>query len=297
MPHTSTSLRFSRLGVNLAFILLVFAGLSIRIHAQTPESIGTTVTGETATPIPGAGHDYIHLLSETVDPSSGSVSLNIQVPVPKSRGITLPFSFTYSSAGVYHLDGTGYWASDSIYPARGTLHEGGWEYSVPSASYSNWTWNVPSACGDPNCNSGSAPGGSCEYWSNYTFTDPSGATHNLGLGEAYVASITNGGVGGPSCPFGANPQNVVSSSAGGDSRAFAQYTSPNSYLSGSSVYGYSPINFNVYDVAGTVYSFEGAWGTCGGGLTLPVTIEDRNGNIIKPSLTASKGHGEPAGVD
>ncbi len=35
-------------------------------------SVGPSISGETATPIPGVGHDYINLLNETVDPSSVS---------------------------------------------------------------------------------------------------------------------------------------------------------------------------------------------------------------------------------
>jgi len=36
----------------------------------------TNVTNQTSTPIPGAGHDYIHMLNETVNPANGSVSHN-----------------------------------------------------------------------------------------------------------------------------------------------------------------------------------------------------------------------------
>ena len=46
----------------------------------------TNVDDTTSTPSPGAGHDYIHLLSETVNPANGSVSLRIEVPMPKGRG-------------------------------------------------------------------------------------------------------------------------------------------------------------------------------------------------------------------
>ena len=57
----------------------------------------TNVTNETSTPIPGAGHDYIKMVSETVNPANGSVSLRIGVPVPPGRGLTLPFSFNLFS--------------------------------------------------------------------------------------------------------------------------------------------------------------------------------------------------------
>ena len=60
----------------------------------------TAVTNATSTPIPGAGHDYIKMLSETVNPANGSVSLRLQTPVPAGRGPTIPFSFAYDSNGV-----------------------------------------------------------------------------------------------------------------------------------------------------------------------------------------------------
>ena len=46
---------------------------------------------DTSTPVESAGHDYIKMLSETVNPANGSVSLRIEVPVAKGRGITVPF--------------------------------------------------------------------------------------------------------------------------------------------------------------------------------------------------------------
>jgi hypothetical protein len=62
------------------------------------------MNGATATPVPGAGHDYIHLLSETVDPSSGNVSVRITLPTPPGRGLTIPFSIAYDSGSVHRLD-------------------------------------------------------------------------------------------------------------------------------------------------------------------------------------------------
>src|ERR1700691_5365225 len=53
-------------------------------------------------PIPGVGHDYVHGLSETVDPANGSLHVKIDLPVPKDRGFTLPFAITYDSGELYH---------------------------------------------------------------------------------------------------------------------------------------------------------------------------------------------------
>src|SRR5882762_2025433 len=114
-----------RLSVRMPFlrsIALSFMALlcTLAVHAQV-----NNVTDDTATPIEGAGHDYIKMLSETVNPASGSVSLRIQVPTPKGRGITVPFSFSYDSNSVHHLIpynyGQAIWTSNIGY-----LSQGGW---------------------------------------------------------------------------------------------------------------------------------------------------------------------------
>src|SRR5260370_33581427 len=63
----------------------------------------TNVTNATSTPTPGSGHDYIQMLSETVNPANGSLSLRIGAPIPPGRQLTLPFAFAYDSNGVEHL--------------------------------------------------------------------------------------------------------------------------------------------------------------------------------------------------
>jgi hypothetical protein len=63
----------------MLFRLIILASLTVvSARAQI-----TNVTNDQSTPIPGAGHDYIHLLSETVNPSNGSVSIRIQPPMPE----------------------------------------------------------------------------------------------------------------------------------------------------------------------------------------------------------------------
>lgn len=67
---------------------------------------------EVSRPIPGAGHDYIHLLSETVNPANGSLNIKIDLPTPKGRELSLPFAITYDSGEVNHftslMPGLGY---------------------------------------------------------------------------------------------------------------------------------------------------------------------------------------------
>lgn len=51
------------------------------VHAQV-----INLGNDVAHPILGAGHDYIHMLSETVNPANGSLNIRIDVPMPKGRG-------------------------------------------------------------------------------------------------------------------------------------------------------------------------------------------------------------------
>ena len=215
----------------------------------------TNVTNDQATPTPGVGHDYIRMLSETVNPANGSVSLRIQVPTTKGRGLTIPFSFAYDSSGVHHLEagapGSAVWWTNP-----GLLSPGGWSYSVPLLTnlYLSRTYT---------------PGPvsyTCYYYNDYTFLDPSGGRHALGL--AYVLDPT-----GQGCT---NQQNKpYSVSAGGDDSVQAWYPSSGSQTG-------TPLT--VADPDGTVYSFYGLSGAGGG---LPALIEDRNGNEITVSSSGN----------
>jgi len=63
---------------------LVLCALMLWILADCSGQI-SSVNNTTSTPVPGSGHDYVHMLNETVNPSNGSLSLRIQVPMPKGR--------------------------------------------------------------------------------------------------------------------------------------------------------------------------------------------------------------------
>jgi hypothetical protein len=203
----------------------------------------TNVGNTTSTPIPGAGHDYIHMLSETVNPSNGSVSLRIQVPVPQGRGLTIPFSFDYDSNGTTHLqyfgNGVSGWAENNAF-----LAIGGWGYSLPQLNVAYTNAGVGSE--------------SCFYESDYVFQDPSGGRHALGLEVAGYASNTS------KCG-----SDVLT---GGDD-SFTAQTSANSV---NSAVVLPPVT--VSDSDGTIYYF-GSPGVSQTSL-LPTYIEDRNGNKV-----------------
>src|SRR6185312_3488603 len=208
---------------------------------------------DTSTPIPGAGHDYIHAFSETVNPANGSVSLRIEVPMPKGRGITLPFSFGYDSNSVHHLlpgyypsYGTVNWVSNTGY-----LAQGGWSYALPGAG--NFEANVTEGNYPVFFN--------CSVYTNYMFRDASGGLHALAL----LTAISNG----------SNPCIEEPVASGGDPQLSATLpTSPGSPPSSGGL--------SVFTADGTIYKFSslGNGGPGGESFALPISVEDRNGNVI-----------------
>src|SRR5262249_17851549 len=68
----------------------LFLLLAVALFSPISQGQVVGLTDQTATPSPGAGHDYIHMLNETVIPASGSVSIRIEVPTPPGRKMSLP---------------------------------------------------------------------------------------------------------------------------------------------------------------------------------------------------------------
>jgi hypothetical protein len=152
-------------------ILLLLAFLTPTAQAQIPPSNNTT-----STPIPGAGHDYLGGLAETVNPANGSLSVRLPVIMPPSRGITLPFSFAYDSNGVNYVarnaGGNLWW-----YTTAATNTQGGWSNSKPIVTASQLTWTTTDAIGHVV---------RCYAWVNYVFQDAKGNRHNLNLTVLYM---------------------------------------------------------------------------------------------------------------
>ncbi len=271
-------------------LTLVLALISVQAAGQVPDvAVGQTFNGETATPTAG-GHDYIHLFSETVNPSNGSVSFNVQLPMPKGRGISLPFTYTYNSAGVYHL-GLQPNGVLTFIPADPKLS--------PSVSWSESSFVPPTVYCPPGTCPPPPPPAQCNVATGFTFTDPSGTSHNLGIGVGATSVISMGQQSAPTCTV-ANLGTVVSGSNLGDGKVFGQFTSTGQTgLSITAVQNWSVSSgnnntgvngsvgpFTVTDDAGTTYFFGG-----GGSYdsvsqltwALPSKIEDRNGNVISAS--------------
>ena len=124
------------------------------------------ITNQTRVPTPGADHDYVQMLSETVDPSSGSASVRIAVPMPRGRMITLPFNFDYDSSGLFYVTGLQPYYSSTL----GYLYSGGWAYSVPIVGYLSGQTKHTDQLGRSWI---------CHWRSNFMFRSPLGrASHN-----------------------------------------------------------------------------------------------------------------------
>jgi hypothetical protein len=284
---TLSSRRFFTL-LALPIILAFVAGHAI---AQVQNlSIGQTFNGETATPLPG-GHDYIHLFSETVNPSNGSLAFNIQLPIPKGRGLTLPFTLMYNSAGIYHL-GTNFTGQLAFVPTdlKGS--------SLPWASWSESSFTPFSPTGQ--CGSQCPTFSQCNVANGFTFNDPSGTSHSLTqLGIAATSSVVPPPPQNPQPCSVAGPGLAIPTIGGTtDGKVWATFTSPGqapASLSAVAVQNWNvqpgfnqqvngPVGaFTVTDESGTTYFFDGNglydannqvnWEN-------PYKIEDRNGNEI-----------------
>ena len=267
-------------------------GLSISVHGQT-----VNLGDDVSRPIPGAGHDYIHGLSETVNPANGSLHIKIDLPVPKGRGFTLPFAITYDSGELYHfgspLAGQG-WFGYGQHPTDQSQVGGGWGNTVPYATAQGF------AVGNPQAPVYSDSSWQCPMSSSYNFYDPDGASHMLGLAAIGIgvmemqapvpstacAGLKYGSIGYAYYTLGGDDQ-VYGQMDAHCSGAYQNVTYPTDCQ-------YAAPAFTVTDLSGNVYSFPnnnilnnvGSLGTAAQtSFIYPAQIEDRNGNIINFTST------------
>jgi len=258
-------MRLSRLRFDVFLITLLALLLPSLASGQT----ATSVNNSESTPQPGVGHDYLHFLSETVNPANGSLSVGIQFPVPTSRSFSIPFSVAYGSNGNFHIQDTNppggvYGATDASY-----VSSNGWSYSAPLLSYYN-TYNSAKW----KVQNGIQIYSTCEYLGDFIFADPSGGRHSL-----YLAYLL------PNQTNFCNQATTPTSSYLSDTGVEGGYQAYMVIANGSSgqVYVASP--------DGTVYVFQvntfnmpglNGDGTPAGppaaAYSLP-SIEDRNGNL------------------
>jgi len=164
MAHVRTALSLLH---RLAFAAFAPLLLVATMQGQMPASSSTT-----STPVPGVGHNYLGDLSETVNPSTGSLSIRLNAMMPSGRQLTLPFSFAYDSNSVGYVSlgtaGNLQWMG-----TPNTIVSGfGWSESAPIVTANELTWTAYPDLGKP------VP---CFGFVNYVYQDPRGNHHNLNL--------------------------------------------------------------------------------------------------------------------
>ena len=86
-------LQRSRLSGNTILKFLMALGLSLHCTAQVVDPITAAQA-----PIAGAGHHYIGMGSETVNPADGSVTFSLPIQTPTGRQLNFPFSIRYGES-------------------------------------------------------------------------------------------------------------------------------------------------------------------------------------------------------
>ena len=235
-------------------IVLVFSIIVPAAVAQLPSNTNTT-----ATPIPGAGHDYLGDLTETVNPANGSISVRLPVIMPQGRGITLPFSFAYDSNGVNYLarnpGGNLWW-----YTITGaTYSQGGWSNSIPIVTATQLAWSTTNDTGQHI---------NCKGYVNYVFQDAKGNRHKLDL------AVYSDPAGTGPCSYNTDDWpygfDGIVATQGGEGPILATTTD----IQGQTTTG----TVVVTDGDGTVLRFSGTASPL-----VVSSVTDRNGNIINYS--------------
>jgi RHS repeat-associated protein len=260
----------------------------LALFATTVRAQITNVADDTIPPIPGAGHDYIHMLSETVNPANGTVSLKITMPTPKGRGISLPFSLTYNSGAALHFAA---WAPDQAgFAEQVTPPTGGWGTSLPYLSFGQTSYNFPYGDGLPG-----SPAETCFFTTGYMFYDSSGG-HALQLAAMSPPPFSTGYCWQMNNQSNGQIPAFTPENSGSDSQVEATFPQP--CAQASYTVGAMPTSCNsaeaevdVFDGAGTIYYFGSSGGTPTNSIGSsdsfafwPTKMEDRNGNIINFSV-------------
>jgi YD repeat-containing protein len=271
-------------------LCLISIGGSALCAAQTG-NLGDAVQH----PIPGAGHDYIHMLNETVNPENGSLNIKISLPTPSGRGLSLPFALTYNSGEVFEAV-SGPYASgggqmDFSTPASRSHNGHGWSDTLPYATASALLGYVYSA--PPSSTAGYGAVGTCPITMFYNFYDPSGGSHMLGLAAIGTETPLPGlqptqGCNQATLSTTLSQPYYASQQSGGDDQVSASMTANCTGSNSTTIEECDDgaPSFKVTDEESNVYSFPAnAFGTSSPGpaqtqVVFPTQIEDRNGNII-----------------
>lgn len=280
--------------------LSILCGMfSISASAQAPNI--NSATAESAVPKPGAGPDYLHMMTESVDPASGSLSLKITFPTPIQRGNSPQYSLLYNSGSVYHLTSSPY-GSLNFRANPGLYQSLGWTDNTPVAKWTQTYWQPPDQATYSNYFA-TFPG-AIAYWqgwavcalaTNFTFSGFDSSSHNLFLGTATTSAAYSNPI-DASCPMSSsNPGVAAGPPKAGDGEAFGEFIDSNA-LAQTMAYQWPQQEdsqwetvrsgtltpFIVTDHAGNRYTFSGSGQMDSEFVyeSYPESIEDRNGNYF-----------------
>jgi len=204
----------------LAAFLVLSAFVASPSLAQTVD-LDPTVSLVTK-PNPGYGHDYIKMLTETVNPANGSVSVRIEAPMPSQRGdVNFPFYiFAYDTTGISVPEATISWGTTLYGTPLAFLGVQWKDSSTVISSQAGGVGAIPGGFvanavvgrtgnGFTSLNTviSSSPqvNAICSYTYPYTFTDPTGTNHTLNL----MHITQNGGGANEGCSFYGLPQSDI----------------------------------------------------------------------------------------
>src|ERR1700721_4629023 len=163
-----------RLGAySASFLLLAILEIfQVCGNAQSTQTGDTNIINNPSIPIPGAGHNLIPGLNDSVNPADGTVNISIQIPIPAGRGLTMPFAIQYSSSNSAHMTGTSTSISSvenyAYTSNNGFLRTAGWHYSLPTFSFALGSEPVVGTTDD----TGQSVPGNCYTTSHITFAAP-----------------------------------------------------------------------------------------------------------------------------
>ncbi len=153
--------------------------------AQVPDPLLATQA-----PVAGAGHHYIGIGAETVNPADGSLSFDLPIKTPDGRELSFPFGIRYSTSEEFYLGNMNsqYYTWYSHVPnlenssgvqigvngAQAPNQVGAWSYDLPlvtTESLMDRQGQMQAEGQQGSCGEGPCPfyPWYCDAWDNFVF--------------------------------------------------------------------------------------------------------------------------------
>jgi RHS repeat-associated protein len=173
-----------RLLTDVSLILAVAISLSGSLYSQVPDP-----TFSAEAPVAGAGHHYIGVGAETVNPADGTLTFDLPLEPPNGRQVSMKFGLRFSGNEQEFLSNQGQsnilwwtWIQDPT-------QRGGWTYELPSLA------TQTSVIASAEIPYNGCPSGVCAYALNlcygndtYVFRGLDTVQNSLAIGNVYPDS-------------------------------------------------------------------------------------------------------------